>query len=205
MNKVKTAAKWFHKVVISYLLYGAPLFIPYCAWILLSKAQPPESGILGFINVLSFIWVWSILYFFLSLVFYSGFRETLMGRIAGFKERDEREELATAKAARHTFLLMLAIQTVLLVLSLTTIRLEKYPEGGKLLTVGMGLSSSQHLNLSGAQAQDPALYPTVGSKPEDLEISRWVLPPNFFTVLALLIVIQLVSFRFFSRRAYRGF
>ena len=48
------------------------------------------------------------LMFLLCVAFDAGFRERLLARIAGFSERDEREELVTAKAARAVYLVTLA-------------------------------------------------------------------------------------------------
>jgi hypothetical protein len=49
-------------------------------------------------------WFLSGVYFCACLVASAGFRERLLARLSGFQERDEREELVTAKAARAVFL-----------------------------------------------------------------------------------------------------
>lgn len=54
------------------------------------------------------VWAATIVYFCGCIVWSTNFREALLSRISGFKERDEREEIITAKAARSVFLVTLA-------------------------------------------------------------------------------------------------
>lgn len=205
MNQLKTVLKFVHKAILGYLIVGTPVFLACLFYVFLKHGNgnylAPETGFWNLVNNMGFGWILSLAYFFLALVFYGDFRESLMSRIAGFKENDEREELATAKAARHTFLLMLALQTVFLVMSMTTIKLERTPDGHGILTIGMSMSSNQHLNFSNAKTE--AAAPASDSAGLQ-KIERWLLPPNFFAVLAFLILAQIAGFRLFSWRAYKG-
>lgn len=53
-------------------------------------------------------WSLSAVYFVGCLIFSTTFRERLLTRVAGLEERDEREEIVTAKAARAVYLVTLA-------------------------------------------------------------------------------------------------
>jgi hypothetical protein len=124
-----------------------------------------------------------------------------MAWLCGVREGDERERAVTGNAARSALLLSLALQSVLLVLSLTTVQLSwdpnrKSPKG--ILAAGMGFSSSQHLNPFGASV--------LGKEPEPsgVIIDTYLLSPACFPVLAVLILVQLAAFRAYAGRRYEG-
>lgn len=160
--------------------------------------QAPDTVLLKILNELGFVWVLSTAYFFLALVFYRAFRESLLTRLTGFKERDEREQLVTGKASRATFLFMLALQIMLLIMSLTNVHLVRNPDGHGTLSIGMGIDSSLHGDLFHGARQPVADSTTSGR----LEINRFLLPPNLAVVFFILILMQFLVFRLFSRKYY---
>ncbi len=198
---MKNAFRKIHRVIVWYSIISAPITIAYGCWI----SKHDEKTLWYFLeplNNLGFLWILSLLYVFLALLFYKAFRESLLARLAGFQESDEREQLVTAHAARNTFLLMLAIEIVFLVMRLTSFHLVRYekpnPTGHHgLLTLGMGFSSEQF---------DIYALPSAPSSasPKDLEVGGNLLPSNMTLILLLLILVQVGAFKFTSRRYYAG-
>lgn len=108
MGKIDKLLAFLHRAVLAYLaVFAVPALL---AFFLLDITA---SGIL-IMESLAPVWMWLMSLWFLSTAYFcgclilsGGFRETLLTRIAGFKERDEREEIVTAKAARSVFLITL--------------------------------------------------------------------------------------------------
>lgn len=205
---MKKALIKLHKVILWYLAIVTPVMLPVYLYVYLKYRKGVEDtvsyqaqGFLGaMFNNLGFIWILSVAYFFMALVFYPSFRERLMSRLAGFKERDEREELVTAKASQRTFLLMLSFQIVLLIMTLTNISMVRQPDGHGVVQVGIGLKSTKHFSLfTGVEA------PKVDIDAKGtMEVGGYLLPPNMFMVFLILIMVQIFSFRLFSQRQYKG-
>ncbi|MBI4054765.1 MAG: hypothetical protein HY402_01380 [Elusimicrobia bacterium] len=189
-----------HKIVVRYALFFAPGFIAfYTYWLTRYGDKVPEGGFIGFINTFCFIWILSLAYVFLALLFYKDFRETLLARLAGFKESDERERIVTSNAARTTFLMTLAIQIVLLIISLTNVHLVRNPDGHGVLSVGLGFSSDQ-FDIYALPSNRSARSAPLGS----VEVGGNLLPPNISPILMLLLLVQIGIFKLVSRRHYEG-
>ncbi|HAH07687.1 MAG TPA: hypothetical protein DCM05_14385 [Elusimicrobia bacterium] len=185
-----------HRWIVGYAVCFSPCSLLFVYWITRNGGTMPEGGLYGVMNNLGFAWVLSLAYCVAALLFYKEFRESLLSRLAGFREQDERERLVTAHAARNTFLLTLALQTVLLILSLTTVSLVRNPDGHGMLSIGMGFSSS---NLDVWAREAPARQEGPG-----LYFGGHLLPPNTAPIFLLTILIQLAAFRLSSRRGYEG-
>lgn len=186
-----------HRWIVGYAVLFSPCSLLFVYWITRNGGTMPEGGIYSVMNDLGFAWVLCLAYCVGALVFYQEFRESLLSRLAGFREQDERERLVTAHAARNTFLLTLALQTVLLILSLTTVSVYRGPDGHGWLNIGMGFSSS-NLDLWAREA--PARESGPG-----LHFGGHLLPPNMAPIFLLAILVQLAAFRLSSRRGYEGF
>ena len=108
MGKIDRLLAFLHRVVLAYLaIFAVPALL---AFFLLDITA---SGVRVMESLMP-VWMWLMSLWFLSAAYFCGrlilsgsFRETLLTRIAGFKERDEREEIVTAKAARSVFLVTL--------------------------------------------------------------------------------------------------
>ncbi|MBI4248936.1 MAG: hypothetical protein HY611_05490, partial [Elusimicrobia bacterium] len=108
MQKINEISAFLHRAV---LLFLAAFAVPALLVFLLPEMG---AGAAGVMERLAPAWGWLMNLWFLSAAYFcgcliasSGFRENLLARISGFRERDEREELVTAKAARSMFLLTL--------------------------------------------------------------------------------------------------
>src|SRR5262249_34575248 len=142
-------------------------------------------------------WVLSAIYFVAAMVVSRSLRESLMKRLAGFSERDEREEQVTASAARATFLLMLSIEVVGLLMTLTKVSLDwdpvaKGPKG--LLSIRVGFRP-EHWNTFAFAVEKAA-----ASGPQWTWATS-LLPPNMALPMLALILLQLAGFRIFARRS----
>lgn len=188
-----------HKAMVWYSVLCSPITVFYVYWFIKYKEDVPEGGLLSLVNAFGLAWVLSLVYLVLALCFYPTFRETILARLAGFKERDEREELVTAAAARGTFLLTLAVQIALLIMSMTSFHLVRNPDGHGFLALGIEASSDQLLDIYSL----PAAAAERGAAGA-VEIEGHLMPPNITLILLLLILVEVGSFKFFSRRRYEG-
>ena len=193
---------WFHRCAVGY----AVLFSPFCILIGYWLSRYGEAGpggrvphyLFQVLMNLGFVWMLSLAYCVLALLFYEAFRESLLSRLAGFREQDERERLVTARAARATFLLTLAFQIALLVMSMTGVHLVRTPDGHGSLSIWMGLRS-ENLDFYARPAA-----PVPSGPPTSFDFRSQLLPPNVTPILLLTILVQLGGFRLFSRRRHGG-
>lgn len=197
---MKTLLSRLHRASVLFAMWGWPILLLDLA---LKAYDRPERWA-DALNTAAFLWVVCAPVWPITLLADRAARERAMARLCGLKEDDERERAVTGEAARATLLLSLALQSVLLALSLTSVEVSFDPsakargEKGGVLSVGLGFSSSKHLDASGSV---PA------RAPEPLDGWRWggyVIAPSSFPVLALLMLIQLAAFRAYAGRRYEG-
>ena len=195
MKKILSNA---HKAVLTFAAWGWPILIIDLA---LGAADRPQLWA-NMLNTAAFVWVLSVPAWPITLVLSRPRRERAMAWLCGLREGDERERVVTGEAARSALLLSLALQRVLLALSLIRVSLiwnlaEKGEKKG-LIAVGMGFSSTDHLNPFGGPTpeKDPA--------PKGVSAVGYLLSPACFPILALLILTQLMAFRIYAGRRYEG-
>ncbi|MBI3288765.1 MAG: hypothetical protein HYZ74_04525 [Elusimicrobia bacterium] len=109
MKEVYRLLPTLHRIVLTALF---SLSVPMLLGLFLANLTP---GAARAMEAVAPVWGWmmalwsaSALYFLGCMAFSTGFRERLLTRIAGLNERDEREEIVTAKAARAVYLVTLA-------------------------------------------------------------------------------------------------
>lgn len=106
MGKTARLLSLLHRGVLAYMvLLAAPALLGVLLagrWPGLAEGLATKAG-----NLALALWSFSAVYFCACLVLSPSFRERLLARAAGFAERDEREEVVTAKAARSVFLMTL--------------------------------------------------------------------------------------------------
>lgn len=194
-----------HKAVLACAVWGWPVILVDAglqAWL-----GDSEAWWRNLLNDGGFYWILCAAVALATLVLDKPRRERVMAKLCGVREGDERERAVTGDAARTTLLLSLALQVVLLVLSLTTVQFvwnaaapKGVPHG--LLSVGLKFSSSRHLGAYGlATAESAAAAP---AEPGRVLFDGYLLPPATFPVLLALILLQVASFKAFSRRRYEG-
>ncbi len=109
MKRIDRTLRGLHRAALAAM---AILTIPALGSLYLTNMT---AGMAKFMEGAAPIWGWmigvwaaTIVYFCCCLVWSTSFREALLARLSGFRERDEREEIVTAKAARSVFLVTLA-------------------------------------------------------------------------------------------------
>lgn len=193
-----------HKAVLAYALWGWTIMLLDAgldAWL-----GEPASWWRNALNDAGFAYILCAAAALITLVADRDRRERVMARLCGVREGDERERAVTGEAAKTTLLLSLALQVVLLVLTLTTVQLvwnAAAPKGTPhgLLSVGLKFSSSDQL---GAFRLAPPAAAAVPAEPGRVLINGYLLPPAAFPILLVLILLQLAAFKAFSRRRYEG-
>lgn len=190
--------KKLNTVVIIYFLIGLPMMI-LTLFIDSHSAfyQQGQAGLWSWLNPLlgNAIGVWLIVTFYLgaALIFSQKFREELISRIVHLKQRDEREVISAGAAAKRTFFMSIAIISFLLVISLLHIQIDKIPENlvkadGHRHTLKMGLGFN-FWNSSEGASTDPN------------QTFDFKLPLNTSGILLFLLVVELGSFRWYSKKS----
>ena len=190
-----------HKAALAYVVWGWPIVLVDAA--LDAWQGEPATLWRHLLNDAGFAYVLCAAAGLVTLVIDKARRERAMAWLCGVREGDERERAVTGDAAKTTLLLSLSFQVVLLILSLTTVRLvwnaAATPRG--LLEVGLKFSSSQHLSAFGLASTEARATPPMAGR---VLLDGYLLSPSAFPVLLALILLQIAAFKMFSRRRYEG-
>lgn len=127
----------------------------------------------------------SLLVFVIRLSLDAGYREACFNRLAGVRERDEREERIVGAAARQTFLLSLGLLVALFVASLFDVSFNE-----------QGL---QGITMDHRRAELVVLPWTNGN-----DTVFKVMPLTKSGIFVFMVVLQIGAFRYFSLRAARS-
>lgn len=202
---LSTARSW----IVKFLAWTWPVFLLDLGLEIWSG--PSQGWVRQALNMIAFAWVLLAPVAPISLLLDRERRERLMARVCGLREGDERERVISGEAARGTLLLALSLETILLAMCLINVHVLWKPQAPKnergFIAVGMGFSSALHLNALAVSPSD-----SVPAAPEGrfhpgstaLDWQGFLLTPSAFPILALLILIQLASFKAFSIRRYEG-
>lgn len=108
MGKTDRPLAFLHRAVLAYLaIFTIPALLAFFLLDLTASGTRIMESLTPVWGWLMGLWFLAAVYFCCCLILSVGFREALLTRISGFKERDEREEIVTAKAARSVFLITL--------------------------------------------------------------------------------------------------
>ena len=117
----------FDKYLVTYVKYTSLVFILFMIWAseefkdLAGLQEANASG--GWWNVFGaffIVWVLGIFYIVIKMLFSKSLRNIIMSKMAGIKERDERESLVAGSAAKFSFLSTFAILLFFLLLFFLT-------------------------------------------------------------------------------------
>lgn len=116
------------RYIQTYLLFAFPLVATCMIW----TGSVSDSSIIGLIHeFLSWnlmLWFAVLTFFLVLIVVVPKAREHTLRRLANVKERDEREEFITGKAARVTYIATLSLMIFLFFCSVFSVSLVKFPE-----------------------------------------------------------------------------
>lgn len=192
--------KIFKKIVIDFVFYASPLAL--ICYLFLGLV---ETRITSNFNSVHFwacfpILLWTPVTFFLtvSMFFSKKLRNNVLARLSGMKERDEREVQIVGNALKSTYLTTMTLLLFLLFISLFYIHVGKKPIGsakpGEPL-IEIGLKLQFHLidaNTVVTQKQGFDKY----FEMNDLPISS-------STLILILLLWQIFSYRHVSRRSFK--
>jgi len=200
-----------HKAVLAYIAWGWPTILLNVA---LDKWAGDSPALWrAFLCDAAFAWFVCAPIAPITLLLDRSRRERAMARLCGLREGDERERAVTGEAARSSLLLALSLQTVLLVMSMTTLRLFWNPLTTKagergLITVGFSFDPARHLDPFGTAPAGAHKLTALGASltpaPDQIEFGGFLVSPSAFPLLALMILIELAAFKAFSGRRYAG-
>ena len=137
----------FDRYALYYLIGTAPVFIIFMIWASITHPTAAEQGTFkgGLWDVFGWFfifWVLDLFYVVIKMLFSKKLRNTVMAKMAGVKERDERESLVAGNAAKFSFLSTFAILLVMLLFSSANFTVKKHPENVQqktgMATVGFG-------------------------------------------------------------------
>lgn len=190
----------FKRIVIGFVFYTFPLvIIGFLIIGLYENKIIPHTGLLELLILVPVI-SWTLITFFLTIaMFFSGrFRNDVLAKLSGMKERDEREVQIVGKTLKSIYLSTMTILLFLLIISLFNIHVEKKSvdsvEPGQLrntVSIGLGFDIIDH----------NALITQKEGCDEYFEIND--LPVSSSTFILLLILWQIFSYRHVTRRSFK--
>jgi hypothetical protein len=143
------------------------------------------------------VWILCTLYFLFSIIINKKLRENIFTRLAGIKERDEREEVVVGRAMKSSFLFMLGLLVCLLVFSTTrtdrNITLTTPDSVYDSFTLG-------HLEFKG----EPIRKYETEVKGEVHNYETYDIPLSKTSLILFMILAQLFSYHFFARKELMG-
>ncbi|MDD4976206.1 MAG: hypothetical protein PHY93_17750 [Bacteriovorax sp.] len=120
----------FDRFCFYYLVGLSPLTIGFMIWATVTDFMNKTTSGLGWdiFGWVFIVWILSLLYLVTKMVFSKTIRDVVMTKLAGMKERDEREAVVAGSAAKFSFLSTLALLLFLFIFSVTTVTVNKHPK-----------------------------------------------------------------------------
>ena len=194
--------KILKKIVINFVFYAAPLAL--ICYLFLGLIERRITANLDSIHFLAsrLVLLWTLVTFFLtiSMFFSKSLRNEVLARLSGIKERDEREVQIVGKALKSTYLTTLTLLLFLLFISLFYVHIGKkerscIEQGQKPIELAIKLEF--HLIDSNTViTQKPGFE-------KYFEMND--LPLSSSTLILILLLWQVYSYRRISRRALKMF
>ena len=210
MGILKNISEIFRKIVIGYVFYTFPVTLMGC--LILAKyikdnpfefLQQPYYG--AFLNTIIYVAmaqfvIWTLIscLFSITMFFSKNNRETVLKKLSGIKERDEREVQVVGKALRVSYLTTMTILLFLLFISLFYVQTSRqsadnvepgHPPGS--LTVAIQFNF----------LDEDAIITQREGYDDFLEING--IPVSIPGLILILLVWQVVSYRVVSWRALK--
>jgi hypothetical protein len=187
--------------VQTYLLLASPLVIAMMIWGTIQPESEISKLASPLVKMLWSVLAWNLMAWFavlilflVSLVLIPNCRNTTLQRLANMKERDEREEIITAKAAKFSFVAVLSLIILLLFFSMFSIQISRLPAdqaiNGKTgtLSVGMNFNLLENQVKSEKISSDRIIFET-----KDIPLSK-------SGILLVILVWQMMTFHLRARK-----
>lgn len=188
----------FDKWAFRYLVYLSPVIIGFMVWAVITDFKDQQSKGLGW-DIFGWVfiaWVLDLIYIITKMLFSVQMRNAVMTKLAGLKERDERESVVAGNAAKFSFLSTLTLLIFMLVFSMSTLSIKKDPDptnGKKEGSVAIGF----HMNA----IDDSAIVHEVKGRDEYYNYNGFPLTKPM--LILILIFWQIGSYHFIARKELR--
>lgn len=188
--------------ISKYLLVAIPFVVAVVIWAMSAPNVEREvRGVTKFLwEILSWnflAWFVLLVYFIMSLVFWSTFREKILTVLTLSKERDERESFISGRASKATFYSTLAVLILLFFFSGLHVHVYKKPKeaaiDGKRGTITIGY------NFSFVNSDKKSVEVVEQNKNEKI-IALDGVPFTQESLLLFLILYHIASYHIFTRR-----
>lgn len=196
--------KIFQKIIIGFVFYAFPLILLLFICAIIKKPDLesiPYNNYSIFILVLGVIcvfWTLTALGLTISMFFSKALRNTVLARLSGMKERDEREVQIVGKALKSTYLGSMTILLCLLSISFIQITFSK--KSADHLAPGE-LPRSISLGYAATLFDTDAIV--VKKEGYDIYIQYNGVPLSTTSVILFFVIWQIASYRYVSRKALR--
>lgn len=187
----------FDRYALWYLVGGSPIFITFLIWASVAynateRSSVLNGGIWNYFAIFFIPWIFDIFYIVIKMLFSNKLRDIVMAKLAGMKERDERESSVAGNAAKFSFLSTFAIVLFCIVFSITTFTVKKHPKDvdGKrgMISIGFDAKFFDKTAMTIKTEGDAEIY------------SYNSLPLTKPFILLLILVWQLGSYHLIARR-----
>ncbi|MAX65341.1 MAG: hypothetical protein QF441_11420 [Bacteriovoracaceae bacterium] len=195
---MKKVLSKFNKFLINGFLYLSPVGVFILIMVSLGLYEMIDKHWSGqILGYLFLFWFFCSVYFLLSLIVNKKLRESIFTRLAGIKERDEREEIVVGKAMKSSFLFTLGLLVCLLAFSTT--RTDK----NTTLTTDSNFRGSftiGHLEFKG----EPIRKYEKETHGDIHQFETYDIPLSKTSLILIIILAQLFSYHLFARRELRS-
>lgn len=191
----------FNKYLTRYLIFSFPFVVAIVIWFSLAGEMRYPKGTVSYYlyealgwNIV--LWFVALVYFFVSLIISSNFRELVITKLARIKERDERESYIVGKSTRGSFFATLSLIIFLLFFSGLQVTVGKKPSlstpDGKTGYISLGYSfEGLDLESTNEKEENGILWNSHG------------FPISKQGILLLLLAWQLGSYYYFARKTQK--
>lgn len=193
----------FKKIIIGFVFYTFPLAIAGFLIIglyeksLVSDITPIAP--VYFCNLIfSVLWTFATFLLTIAMFFFKGLRNDVLVKLTGIKERDEREIQIVGKGLKSTYLSTMTILLFLLILSLFNIRFESKNADNAGPDQRRGTGS---ITMEFSIIDHNALITHKEGYDKYFELND--LPISSTTLIIVLILWQVFSYRYVTRRALK--
>ncbi len=202
MKIIKKIATILKNVIIGYAFYTFPVTL-IGVFIIAGGKGPPSDGVLLkkiclILDVQSCIWTLTSLFLSILMLFSRSVRDSILQKITGIKERDEREVQIAGKALKSSYLTTMTILLFLLVISL--FHLEISEKSADSVEVGQHRGTVGLLLNFKAFDSDGIVTQKEGY---DSYFHLNFMPISGQALIILLLLWQTISYRFVVRRSFK--
>lgn len=190
---------WFDRYVFYYLVGLSPIIVGFMVWATVTDFKNTSGNGLGWdiFGWLFIAWFLILIYLVTKMLFSRKNRDAVMTKLAGVKERDERESAVAGNAAKFSLLSTLALLIFLFLFSsgtMTVMRNSTTDEPGKRGRIAVGFNFSA--------LDENAVVKEV--KGDEISYNYKGFPLSKSMMILLMIFWQLGSYHLIARRELLG-